>query len=71
MGWRGKRGLLGKNYPQSSCKGGEVLVLAYLNTDLTPHRSHHKHTSLLAETGITLDQIIDKFYSDDQISRKK
>jgi integrase len=38
----------------------KLLRIAGLNEDLTPHSLRHTHTSLLAETGISLEQIMDR-----------
>jgi len=47
-----------------------LLTLANLNTELTPHSSRHTHTSLLAEAGVALEQIMDRLgHSDDQITK--
>lgn len=47
-----------------------LLALADLNTDLTPHSLRHTHTSLLAEAGVALEQIMDRLgHADDQITR--
>lgn len=46
------------------------LTLADLNTELTPHSLRHTHTSLLAEVGVALEQIMDRLgHSDDQIAQ--
>jgi integrase len=37
-----------------------LLKIAGLNEDLTPHSLRHTHTSLLAEAGVTLEQIMDR-----------
>ena len=47
-----------------------LLVLAHLNIDLTLYSLCHTHTSLIAETGITLKQIMDRFHSDNEITKK-
>ncbi|HEX7065423.1 MAG TPA: tyrosine-type recombinase/integrase [Bacillales bacterium] len=45
-----------------------ILPIAKLSPDLTPHSLRHTHTSLLAEAGVALDQIMDRLgHSDDQI----
>lgn len=47
-----------------------LLTIAELNTDLTPHSLIHTHTSLLAEAGVSLEQIRDRLgQSDDQITQ--
>ena len=47
-----------------------LLTLAKLNTELTPHSLRHTHTSLLAEAGVALEQIMDRLgHSDDQITK--
>lgn len=47
-----------------------LLKIARLNTDLTPHSLRHTHTSLLAEAGVTLEQIMDRLgHSDGQITK--
>lgn len=47
-----------------------LLRLANLNTELTPHSLRHTHTSLLAEAGVALEQIMDRLgHSDDQITK--
>ena len=47
-----------------------LLTLANLNTELTPHSLRHTHTSLLAEAGVALEQIMDRLgHSDDQITK--
>nr|WP_285842948.1 site-specific integrase [Rummeliibacillus stabekisii] len=47
-----------------------LLKLANLNTELTPHSLRHTHTSLLAEAGVALEQIMDRLgHSDDQITK--
>lgn len=44
--------------------------LANLNPDLTPYSLRHTHTSLLAEVGVALEQIMDRLgHSDDQITK--
>lgn len=37
-----------------------LLKLAGLNTELTPHSLRHTHTSLLAEGGVSLEQIMER-----------
>nr|WP_084552512.1 tyrosine-type recombinase/integrase [Bacillus cihuensis] len=47
-----------------------LLTIAELNTDLTPHSLRYTHTSLLAEAGVSLEQIMDRLgHSDDQITK--
>lgn len=47
-----------------------LLATAGLNTNLTPHSLRHTHTSLLAEAGVALEQIMDRLgHSDDQITK--
>jgi len=47
-----------------------LLAIAKLNPDLTPHSLRHTHTSLLAEAGVALEQIMDRLgHSDDQITK--
>jgi integrase len=47
-----------------------LLAIAKLNSDLTPHSLRHTHTSLLAEAGVALEQIMDGLgHSDDQITK--
>lgn len=47
-----------------------LLRLAGLNVELTPHSLRHTHTSLLAEAGVSLEQIMDRLgHSDDQITK--
>jgi len=41
-----------------------------LNTELIPHSLWHTHTSLLAEAGVSLEQIMGRLgHSDDQITK--
>jgi integrase len=48
----------------------KYLQLAGLNDALTPHSLRHTHTSLLAEAGVSLEQIMDRLgHSNDQITR--
>ncbi|WP_423800420.1 tyrosine-type recombinase/integrase [Neobacillus sp. SAB-20_R2A] len=37
-----------------------LLRIASLNAELTPHSLRHTHTSLLAEAGVSLEQIMDR-----------
>ena len=47
-----------------------LLHIANLNQELTPHSLRHTHTSLLAEAGVALEQIMDRLgHSDDQITK--
>lgn len=47
-----------------------LLKLSGLNQELTPHSLRHTHTSLLAEAGVALEQIMDRLgHSDDQITK--
>ncbi|WP_391117757.1 tyrosine-type recombinase/integrase [Psychrobacillus sp. L3] len=47
-----------------------LLAIAKLNKDLTPHSLRHTHTSLLAEAGVALEQIMDRLgHTDDQITK--
>lgn len=47
-----------------------LLTIAKLNPDLTPHSLRHTHTSLLAEAGVALEQIMDRLcHTDDQITK--
>ena len=44
--------------------------IAGLNPALTPHSLRHTHTSLLAEAGVSLEQIMDRLgHTDDQITK--
>lgn len=48
-----------------------LLKLSGLSTDLTPHSLRHTHTSLLAEAGVGLEEIMERLgHSDDEITRK-
>jgi integrase len=48
----------------------EATYFAELNTDLTPHSLRHTHTSLLAEAGVSLEQIMDRLgHTDDHITK--
>ncbi|WP_391204560.1 tyrosine-type recombinase/integrase [Psychrobacillus sp. L4] len=44
-----------------------LLAIASLNPELTPHSLRHTHTSLLADAGVALEQIMDRL--DDQITK--
>ncbi|WP_301107117.1 site-specific integrase [Sporosarcina sp.] len=47
-----------------------LLAFAKLNPVLTPHSLRHTHTSLLAEAGVALEQIMDRLgHSNDQITK--
>ena len=47
-----------------------LLKISGLNQELTPHSLRHTHTSLLAEAGVALEQIMDRLgHSDDQITK--
>lgn len=47
-----------------------LLKLAKLNPNLTPHSLRHTHTSLLAEAGASLEQIMQRLgHSDDETTR--
>lgn len=47
-----------------------LLRIACLNENLTPHSLRHTHTSLLAEAGVSLEQIMDRLgHTDDQITK--
>lgn len=47
-----------------------LLQLANLNPELTPYSLRHTHTSLLAEVGVALEQIMDRLgHSDHQITK--
>lgn len=47
-----------------------ILKLAKLNENLTPHSLRHTHTSLLAEAGVGLEEIMDRLgHADDEITR--
>lgn len=47
-----------------------LLKLAKLNQSLTPHSLRHTHTSLLAEAGVGLDEIMERLgHRDDKITR--
>lgn len=48
-----------------------LLRISGLNQELTPHSLRHTHTSLLAEAGVSLEQIMDRLgHTDDQITKK-
>jgi len=47
-----------------------LLKIAGLNTDLTPHSLRHTHTSLLAEAGVSLPEIMERLgHKDDETTR--
>lgn len=47
-----------------------LLRLAELNTNLSPHSLRHTHTSLLAEAGVSLVQIMQRLgHSDDATTK--
>lgn len=47
-----------------------LLKLCNLNIDLTPHSLRHTHTSLLAEAGVSLEQIMERLgHIDDQTTK--
>ncbi len=47
-----------------------LLRIANQNEELTPHSLRHTHTSLLAETGVSLQQIMDRLdHTDDKINK--
>lgn len=48
-----------------------LLRLAGLNEELTPHSLRHTHTSLLAEAGVGLEEIMERLgHADDEITRR-
>jgi len=48
-----------------------LLKLANLNTELTPHSLRHTHTSLLAEAGVQLHEIMERLgHKDDTVTRE-
>ncbi len=47
-----------------------LLKLAGLNTELTPHSLRHTHTSLLAEAGVSLPQIMERLGHKDEDTTK-
>lgn len=48
-----------------------LLKLSGLSQELTPHSLRHTHTSLLAEAGVTLEQIMQRLgHADDKITRR-
>lgn len=47
-----------------------LLKIAGLNTDLMPHSLRHTHTSLLAEAGVSLPEIMERLgHKDDETTR--
>ncbi|WP_425060272.1 Tyrosine recombinase XerC [Sporomusa carbonis] len=47
-----------------------LLRISGLNQDLTPHSLRHTHTSLLAEAGVGLEEIMERLgHSDDEVTR--
>ena len=47
-----------------------LLRLCQLSTDFTPHTLRHTHTSLLAEAGVSLEQIMERLgHIDDQTTK--
>lgn len=47
-----------------------LLKIAGLNANLTPHSLRHTHTSLLAEAGVSLEQIMDRLgHTDDDTTK--
>lgn len=47
-----------------------LLKIADLNPSLTPHSLRHTHTSLLAEAGVSLEQIMDRLgHTDDDTTK--
>jgi len=47
-----------------------LLKMANLNLELTPHSLRHTHTSLLAEAGVALEQIMDRLgHTDDKTTK--
>ncbi|MBP2641886.1 MAG: ydcL [Firmicutes bacterium] len=48
-----------------------LLKLAGLNTELTPHSLRHTHTSLLAEAGVGLEEIMERLgHADDDTTKR-
>ena len=47
-----------------------LLKLSKLNEDLTPHSLRHTHTSLLAEAGVPLEDIMDRLGHQDDLTTK-
>lgn len=62
-------------YPEASKtverRMARLLRLSKLNEYLTPHSLRHTHVSLLAEAGVSLDEIMERLgHSDDKTTRK-
>lgn len=48
-----------------------ILKKVELNSKITPHSLRHTHTSLLAEAGVSLEEIMDRLgHHDDEVTRK-
>ena len=48
-----------------------ILKKVDLNPNITPHSLRHTHTSLLAEAGVGLEEIMDRLgHQDDDVTRK-
>lgn len=47
-----------------------LLKIAKLNSNLTPHSLRHTHTSLLAEAGVSLPQIMERLGHKDEDTTK-
>lgn len=48
-----------------------ILKKTDLNLSITPHSLRHTHTSLLAEAGVSLEEIMDRLgHGDDEVTRK-
>jgi integrase len=48
-----------------------LLQLSELNSELTPHSLRHTHTSLLAEAGVSLEEIMERLgHADDDTTRR-
>ncbi|WP_330217261.1 site-specific integrase [Paenibacillus durus] len=63
-----------KGYPelvkQIDIRIDRLLKLSGLNQELTPHSLRHTHTSLLAESGVSLEQIMDRLgHGDDEVTK--
>jgi integrase len=48
-----------------------LLKIAELNLQLTPHSLRHTHTSLLAEAGVSLPQIMERLGHKDEETRTR
>ena len=47
-----------------------LLKIAGINQELTPHSFRHTHTSLLAEAGVGLEEIMDRLgHTEDETTR--